>query len=87
MDAHYREGAAAVAAMSQRQTSPGIWDGERRRWREGDYVMFAHDGEFCSGTIMSVARGAEQDEYIIRRHVLGGGTEMVSVLDRAMLVY
>jgi len=88
MDVHYAEAAAACAAVgSFYGTSPGVWDGHRRRWEENDPVLFYHQGHVSRGHVMRAEYGVERDTYFVRRHVEGGGTEIVEVLDRAMLVY
>jgi len=90
MDAHEREGTAAVAAMVETYvggTAAGTWDGHRRRWAVGDSVLFYHGGYVCRGHIMARYDGEECDTYAVRRHVEGGGSEVVEVMDRAMLVY
>lgn len=88
MDAHMNEAAAAAVAMQETYgTSQGHWDGSRRRWSESDPVLFYFEGNICRGHVMRAEYGAEQDTYYIRRHLVGGGTEVVEVRDRAMLVY
>jgi len=90
MDAHANEAAAAVAGMNKTYgggTAAGTWDGHRRRWSVGDNVLFYHDGYVCRGHVMAVYEGVERDRYAVRRHVVGGGSEVVEVIDRAMLVY
>lgn len=88
MDVHCREAAAACAAVGEFYgTSPGTWDGERRRWDENAPVLFWHQGELSRGHVMRAEYGIERDVYFVRRHLVGGGTEIVEVLDRAMLVY
>ena len=88
MDAHMNEAAAAVAAMQESYgTSPGHWDGQRRRWAENEPVLFYLNGELARGHVMRAEYGAERDTYFVRRHLVGGGSEVVEVRDRAMLVY
>ena len=90
MDAHANEAAAAVAAMQEAyggKTAAGTWDGHRRRWAVDDCVLFYHDGYVCRGHVMALYEGVERDTYAVRRHVEGGGSEVVEVIDRAMLVY
>jgi hypothetical protein len=89
MDVHYAEAAAACAAVGEfyGAASPGNWDGHRRRWRENDPVLFYHLGQVSRGCVMRCDYAEERDTYLVRRHVVGGGTEIVEVRDRAMLVY
>ena len=88
MDVHCAEAAAACAAVGEFYgTSPGIWDGHRRRWEENDPVLFYHQGQVSRGCGMRCDYGVERDTYLVRRHVAGGGTELVEERDRAMLVY
>jgi len=89
MDVHYAEAAAACAAVGEfyGSASPGSWDGNRRRWQEGDPVLFYHQGQVSRGCVMRCDYGVERDTYLVRRHVVGGGTEIVEVRDLAMLVY
>jgi len=89
MDVHYAEAAAACAAVGEfyGSASSGNWDGHRRRWQEGDPVLFYHQGQVSRGCVMRCDYAEERDTYLVRRHVVGGGTEIVEVRDRAMLVY
>jgi len=89
MDVHYAEAAAACAAVGEfyGAASPGNWDGHRRRWHENDPVLFYHQGQVARGCVMRCDYAEERDTYLVRRHVVGGGTEIVEVRDRAMLVY
>ena len=88
MDVHDAEAAAACAAVGEFYgTSPGNWDGNRRRWGEGDPVLFYCHGQVSRGFVLRCDYGVERDTYLVRRHLVGGGTEMVAVRDRAMLVY
>lgn len=88
MDAHANEAAAAVVAMQETYgTSTGRWDGHRRTWESGDYVLFYFRGDLCRGHIMERVEGIEQDMYRIRRHVPGSGSEVVEVIDKAIQVY
>jgi hypothetical protein len=88
MDVHCAEAAAACAAVGEFYgTSPGNCDGHRRRWEENDPVLFYHQGQVSRGCVMRCDYGVERDTYLVRRHVVGGGTEIVEVRDRAMLVY
>ena len=88
MDVHCAEAAAACAAVGEFYgTSSGNWDGDRRRWSEGDPVLFYHQGQVSRGCVMRCDYGVERDTYLVRRHVVGGGSEIVEVRDRAMLVY
>ena len=89
MDVHYAEAAAACAAIGEfyGSASPGNCDGQRRRWEENDPVLFYHQGQVSRGCVMQCDYGVERDTYLVRRHVVGGGTEIVEVRDRAMLVY
>ena len=89
MDVHFAEAAAACAAVGEfyGSASPGNWDGHRRRWEENDPVLFYHQGQVTRGCVMRCDYGVERDTYLVRRHVVGGGTEIVEVRDRAMLVY
>ena len=86
---HDREGDAAAAAVGEfyGKTSPGWWDGYRRTWAIDDYVLFYHQGELARGHVMAAEYGEERDTYHVRRHVAGGGTEVVEVRDVAMLIY
>ena len=86
---HDREGDAAAAAVGEfyGKTSPGWWDGYRRRWQEDQPVLFYHRGQLARGHIMRAEYGEERDTYHVRRHVAGGGTEVVEVRDVAMLIY
>ncbi len=88
---HDREAAAAVAGMHEiyggPPTSPGWWDGFKRTWSVDDYVLFYHQGELARGHVMAAEYGEERDTYHVRRHVAGGGTEVVEVRDVAMLIY
>jgi len=89
--AHDREAAAAIAGMRETYggppTSPGWWDGYKRKWKEGEYVLCYHQGDLVRGHVMRVIEGVEHDLYHVRRHLIGGGTEVVEVLDTAMLIY
>lgn len=88
MDAHANEAAAAVAAMQESYgTSPGRWDGNRRTWEPGEYVLFYYRGDICRGHVMDREDGIERDTYRIRRHVPGNGSEVVEVIDRAIQVF
>ena len=88
MDVHCAEAAAACAAVGEFYgTSSGNCDGQRRRWEENDPVLFYHQGQVSRGCVMRCDYGVERDTYLVRRHVVGGGTEIVEVRDRAMLVY
>ena len=89
MDAHEREGMAAVAGMADVYggTSPGYWDGSRRRWSECDTVLFRHNGDMCRGCVVAADYGSQRDSYTVRYHVAGGGSEVVRVLDRDILIY
>ena len=89
MDVHFAEAAAACAAVGEfyGSASSGNWDGQRRRWEENDPVLFYHQGQVSRGCVMRCDYGVERDTYLVRRHVVGGGTEIVEVRDRAMLVY
>ena len=89
MDAHELEGMAAVAGMADVYggTSPGYWDGNRRRWRECDVVIFGHDGATHRGCIIAANYHSQRDSYTIRFHVAGGGSEVVEVLDRDIFIY
>jgi len=86
---HDREAAAAVAGMQEIYgfTNPGRWDGYRRRWDEDQPVLFYHQGQVTRGHVMRAEYGEERDTYYVRKHIEGGGTEVVEVLDRAMLIY
>jgi len=88
---HDREAAAAVAGMHEiygaPPTSPGWWDGYRRRWEEDQPVLFYHRGQLARGHIMRAEYGEQRDTYFVRRHMTGGGTEIVEVQDKAMLIY
>lgn len=88
--AHETEAAGAIAGMQETYgtpTSPGWWDGYKRRWNVGDWVLCYVQGEICRGHVMQVNEGEEHDTYYVRRHVVGGGTEVVEVRDVAMLIY
>jgi hypothetical protein len=88
MDVHCAEAAAACAAVGEFYgASSGNWDGDRRRWSEGDPVLFYHQGQVSRGCVMRCDYAEERDTYLVRRHLVGGGTEIVEVRDRAMLVY
>ena len=89
MDVHFAEAAAACAAVGEfyGSASSGNWDGQRRRWEENDPVLFYYQGQVSRGCVMRCDYGVERDTYLVRRHVVGGGTEIVEVRDRAMLVY
>jgi hypothetical protein len=89
MDVHCAEAAAACAAVGEfyGSASPGNCDGQRRRWEENDPVLFYYQGQVSRGCVMQCDYGVERDTYLVRRHVVGGGTEIVEVRDRAMLVY
>ena len=89
MDVHCAEAAAACAAVGEfyGSASPGNCDGQRRRWEENDPVLFYFQGQVSRGCVMQCDYGVERDTYLVRRHVVGGGTEIVEVRDRAMLVY
>ena len=88
MDVHDAEAAAACAAVGEFYgPSPGNWDGHRRRWSEGDPVLFYCQGQVSRGCVMRCDYADERDTYLVRRHLVGGGTEIVEVRDRAMLVY
>ena len=89
MDAHEREVMAAVAGMADVYggTSPGYWDGSRRRWSECDTVLFRHQGDTFRGCVVAADYGSQRDSYTVRYHVAGGGSEVVRVLDRDILIY
>ena len=89
MDAHEREGAAAVAGVMELHggASPGYWDGTRRRWSECDAVLFRHNGDTFRGFVVAADYGSQRDSYTVRYHVAGGGSEVVRVLDRDILIY
>ena len=88
MDVHCAEAAAACAAVGEFYgASPGNCDGQRRRWEENDPVLFYFQGQVSRGCVMRCDYGVERDTYLVHRHVVGGGTEIVEVRDRAMLVY
>lgn len=88
MDAHEREGKAAAAAMVETYgVTGGTYRDGRCRWKEDDCVMFWHGGDLCRGHIMEVIEGVKRDTYRIRRHVEGGGSEVVEVNDLALLPY
>ena len=89
MDVHFAEAAAACAAVGEfyGSASSGNWDGQRRRWEENDPVLFYFQGQVSRGCVMRCDYGVERDTYLVRRHLVGGGTEIVEVRDRAMLVY
>ena len=78
MDVHYREAAAAVAGM-QETYGPR----ERRNWSSS--VLFWLKGDLCRGHVMSVDRGVRGDVYSVRRHIVGGGTEVVEVKEKAIV--
>ncbi len=89
--AHEKEAAGAIAGMRETYggppTSPGWWDGYKRRWNEGEYVLCYYQGDLVRGHVMRVLQGVEHDTYHVRRHLKGGGTEVVEVRDTAMLIY
>ena len=88
MDAHALEATAAVAAITETYgTNAGRFDGQRRTWESGDYVLFYFRGDLCRGHIMDRVDGIDRDTYRIRRHVPGSGSEVVEVIDRAIQVY
>ena len=88
MYVHDAEAAAACAAVGEFYgSSPGNCDGHRRRLSEGDPVLFYCQGQVSRGCVMRCDYGVERDTYIVRRHLVGGGTEIVEVRYRAMLVY
>ena len=89
MDAHEREAMAAVAGMADVYggTSPGYWDGSRRRWSECDTVLFRNNGDTFRGCVIAADYGSQRDSYTVRYHVAGGGSEVVRVLDRDILIY
>jgi len=80
---HDREGDAAAAAVGEFYGK----DGTRRRWDEDELVLFYHQGQVSHGHVMRAEYGVERDTYFVRKHIEGGGTEIVEVLDRAMLIY
>ena len=86
---HQREGDAAAAAVGEfyGKNSPGRYDGTRRKWDEDELVLFYHQGQVSHGHVMRAEYGVERDTYFVRKHIEGGGTEIVEVLDRAMLIY
>ena len=89
--AHDREAAGAMAGMLETYgalaTSPGWWDGYKRRWQHGDYVLCWHQGDLIRGHVMRVEEGIDHDTYYVRRHLVGGGSEIVEVRDTGMLIY
>ena len=88
MDAHAREGNAAVAGM---RDIYGVYAGEIidgvRRWKEDDYILFKLHGKLCCGFILVAEYGIEQDRYLVRQHIEGGGTTVVSVIGTDVLIY
>lgn len=78
MDVHYREAAAAVAGMQETY-------GPRERRNLDSYVLFWFRGELSRGHVMSVDRGVRGDVYSVRRHVVGGGSEIVEVKEQAIV--
>jgi len=80
---HQREGDAAAAAVGEFYGK----NGTRRRWDEDELVLFYHQGQVSHGHVMRAEYGVERDTYCVRKHITGGGTEIVEVLDRAMLIY
>jgi len=80
---HDREGDAAAAAVGEFYGK----NGTRRRWDEDELVLFYHQGQVSHGHVMRAEYGVERDTYFVRKHITGGGTEIVEVLDRAMLIY
>lgn len=88
MDAHAREATATIVAINETYgTNAGRFDGYRRLWCSGDYVLFYFRGDLCRGHVMERVEGLERDTYRIRRHVPGSGSEVVEVIDRAIQVY
>jgi hypothetical protein len=88
MDAHAREGDAAVAGM---RDIYGAYAGEIidgvRRWKEDDYVLFQICGKLCCGFVLVAEYGLEEDRYLIKQHIEGGGTTVVSVAGCDILIY
>lgn len=88
MDAHYREADGAVAGMAETYGyAAGNYREDRRRWNVDDYVLFQYRGGLCRGHVVAVEFGAKSDLYRIRRHVPGAGSEVVEVVDLALMVF
>jgi len=87
MDAHSREGDAAVAGMietyGRRFSSPRpVMRGGRvvDTWAVGDYVSFTtDDGDFRQGYICDVIDDSGFGNYHIKSHRVGGGQDDLSV--------
>lgn len=88
MDAHFREGNAAVAAMQETYggirfspPKPVIRDGRVvDTWAVGDYVSFTTDDrEHRRGYIVEVIDDTGYGIYHIKSHRVGGGQDDLSV--------
>jgi hypothetical protein len=77
-----RQSVSSTARPAQATGTATVVGGE-----ENDPVLFYHQGQVSRGCVMRCDYGVERDTYLVRRHVVGGGTEIVEVRDRAMLVY
>lgn len=88
MDAHEAEGLAAVRGMQDTYgTATGEWRDGRHRWQLNDYVLFYYNGDLRRGQILAFEQQPERDTYTIRSHKVGGGNEVVEVLDTAIMLY
>jgi hypothetical protein len=77
-----RQSVSSTARPAQATATATVVGGE-----ENDPVLFYFQGQVSRGCVMRCDYGVERDTYFVRRHVVGGGTEIVEVRDRAMLVY
>ena len=81
MDAHFREGNAAVAAMRETYgprfspPKPVIRDGRVvDTWVAGDYVSFTtDDGDHRQGYVVEVLDDTRFGTYHVKSHRVGGG--------------
>lgn len=88
MDSHAAEAIAAVRGIQDTYgTSTGSWRDGRHRWDLNDYVLFYYGGDLRRGQVIAFERDVNHDVYTIRSHKIGGGSEVVEVIDAAIMLY
>ena len=90
MDAHGNEAAGAITGMRETYgtaTATGQWKDGRYQWNLNDYVRFRFDGILREGQIVAYERDVNHDMYVIRSHVVGGGSQVFEVADTAIMLY
>lgn len=88
MDAHEPEALAAVQGIKDIYgTATGQWRNGRHRWEIDDYVLFYYGGDLRRGQIIGYTQEVDRDTYMIRSHIVGGGNEVVEVIDTAIMLY